>query len=328
MSDKMREFVAEVKQLCKDFSDQRDRPYMGDVHAALDGLYEQWQAAQSAAVPVLSVWYGEMPESNGKSNWTALLCRDGDVGSGITIERSEYPDRVRYEADRVRFLIGEINEEPCVLDYDAEKHSGYVKAETAAVPVVRDVVAYAPNWAVAKLTGEMGTKPDYGVHAALYVADERGPVAGCTPLIIQPTTSITAAELERLQQCEDVLRSLACSLAVGGYIAVHVNPAAFEKKIRAGIDMLLAPLTDELDALREKGAQVDVLRKALQSIADMDMPVDIVDVMSCLERETACIASAAIDAAIAGEKKAAATYAGPSSTACDDQLSAGVGEEI
>lgn len=53
MSDKMREFVAEVKQLCKDFSDQRDRPYMGDVHAALDGLYEQWQAAQSAAVPVV-----------------------------------------------------------------------------------------------------------------------------------------------------------------------------------------------------------------------------------------------------------------------------------
>jgi len=50
MTDTMREFVDEVKQLCKDFSDQRDRPYMGDVHAALDGLYEQWQAAQSVPV--------------------------------------------------------------------------------------------------------------------------------------------------------------------------------------------------------------------------------------------------------------------------------------
>lgn len=47
MTDKMREFVDEVKQLCKDFSDQRDRPYMGDVHAALDGLYEQWQSTHS-----------------------------------------------------------------------------------------------------------------------------------------------------------------------------------------------------------------------------------------------------------------------------------------
>ena len=28
-TDKMREFVDEVKQLCKDFSDQRDRPYTG-----------------------------------------------------------------------------------------------------------------------------------------------------------------------------------------------------------------------------------------------------------------------------------------------------------
>lgn len=31
-------FAAEVKQLCKDFSDLRDRPYMGDVTAAIDSL--------------------------------------------------------------------------------------------------------------------------------------------------------------------------------------------------------------------------------------------------------------------------------------------------
>lgn len=80
----------------------------------------------------LTVWYGEMPESNGKTNYTAILRRkeagsllDG-LSSGITIARSEYPDRVRYEADRMRFLIGELEVEPDILAYDAEKHSGYV----------------------------------------------------------------------------------------------------------------------------------------------------------------------------------------------------------
>jgi hypothetical protein len=72
----------------------------------------------------LTVWYGSLPESNGKSNFTAILHR-GDVTRGITIERSEYPDRVRYEADRMRWMIGELAQEPFILDYDADKHSGY-----------------------------------------------------------------------------------------------------------------------------------------------------------------------------------------------------------
>jgi len=81
--------------------------------------------------PELAVWCGPMPESNGKSNFTAVLMRKGDslldgLTSGITIARSEYPDRVRYEADCVRYLIGELTEPPCVLDYDADMHSGYV----------------------------------------------------------------------------------------------------------------------------------------------------------------------------------------------------------
>lgn len=74
----------------------------------------------------LTVWYGSMPETNGKSNWTATLCRDGDVTRGFTIARSEYPDRVRYEADCMRYLIGETAEKPDILTYDAVKHSGYV----------------------------------------------------------------------------------------------------------------------------------------------------------------------------------------------------------
>ncbi|MCY1167800.1 hypothetical protein D9M73_77730 [compost metagenome] len=79
--------------------------------------------AKPADVPVaLSVWYGKMPESNGRNNWTAILHR-GDMSEGYTIDRSEYPDRVRYEADRVRFLIGETAEAPCILDYNADERT-------------------------------------------------------------------------------------------------------------------------------------------------------------------------------------------------------------
>ncbi len=65
----------------------------------------------------LTVWFGSMPESNGKTNWTAILHR-GDIAEGLTLARSEHHDRVRYEADRARYLIGELAKEPFILDYD------------------------------------------------------------------------------------------------------------------------------------------------------------------------------------------------------------------
>ena len=34
------QFAAAVKQLCKDFSDLQNRPYMGDVYAQIDALYQ------------------------------------------------------------------------------------------------------------------------------------------------------------------------------------------------------------------------------------------------------------------------------------------------
>jgi len=88
-------------------------------------LIEEVAYVRADAAPKLAVWYGPMPESNGKTNWTAIL-HNGDIATGITLDRSEYPDRVRYEADRARWLIGELAEEPFILDYDADKHSGYV----------------------------------------------------------------------------------------------------------------------------------------------------------------------------------------------------------
>lgn len=72
----------------------------------------------------LRVWLGPMPESNGKTNWTAIL-HNGDVTQGITLARSEYPDRVRYEADRVRWLLGDLDKKPFLMDYDTDLHSGY-----------------------------------------------------------------------------------------------------------------------------------------------------------------------------------------------------------
>lgn len=92
----------------------------------------------AAGKPELTVWYGSMPESNGKANWTAILHRKGEgrCMDGFTIDRSEYPGRVLYAADRVRYLIGEKSERPSILDYDADAHSGYVK--TGNSPVIPD----------------------------------------------------------------------------------------------------------------------------------------------------------------------------------------------
>jgi len=73
--------------------------------------------------PKLTVIVRSFPESNGKRNWTALLVRvekwDGLVGNcgGITIDRGEYWNRVAYESERARFLIGERDTEPFILDY-------------------------------------------------------------------------------------------------------------------------------------------------------------------------------------------------------------------
>lgn len=103
--------------------------------------------------PELTVWYGSMPETNGKTNWTAMLHRKGQhPWEGITIDLSEYPDRVRYEADRMRHLIGELADEPDILAYDADAHSGYVKPGNS--PVTPDGLVMMPK----KLTAENGAK--------------------------------------------------------------------------------------------------------------------------------------------------------------------------
>lgn len=94
-----------------------------------EALDPKWKAmAEDMLTRKLQVWEGEMPETNGKTNYTAILHR-GNIHEGITIDRSEYPDRVHYEADRMRWLIGDRSEQPDITQYDANKHSGYKEPE-------------------------------------------------------------------------------------------------------------------------------------------------------------------------------------------------------
>lgn len=73
--------------------------------------------------PRLTVRVTSFPESNGKRNWTALLVRlepwRGLIGNcgGITIARGELWNRVAYEAECARALLGERDTEPHILDY-------------------------------------------------------------------------------------------------------------------------------------------------------------------------------------------------------------------
>ncbi|WP_048223841.1 hypothetical protein [Enterobacter quasiroggenkampii] len=147
-----------------------------DLYAHLPAR-EQWAAWEACRKAMLqgadgkhelTVWYGSMPESNGKANWTAILHRKGEgrCMDGFTIDHSEYPGRVLYAADRVRYLIGEKSERPSILDYDADAHSGYVK--TGNSPVIPDGWVMVP----AEPTEEMCDVGHVGVDVLTGVTDE------------------------------------------------------------------------------------------------------------------------------------------------------------
>ena len=113
-------------------------------------LMRELREVRRAKPVTLSVWYGAMPESNGRENWTAMLHRKGaHPWEGIMIDRSEYPGRALYEADRMRFLIGEIDVEPDILAYDSETHSGY--AEKLNQPVSETERTYQNSFTDAEL---------------------------------------------------------------------------------------------------------------------------------------------------------------------------------
>ena len=84
--------------------------------------------------PRLRVHLRGYPESNGKRNWTALLKRaesgfPGLVGTngGIVFSYGEYWNRVAFDAERARYLIGDRASEPHILSYatDMETSEGW-----------------------------------------------------------------------------------------------------------------------------------------------------------------------------------------------------------
>jgi hypothetical protein len=76
--------------------------------------------------PQLTVRVVSRPESNGKRNWSAEFVRTtpfhGLVGSAgaISICVGECWNRVAYEAERARVLLGERESEPLILDYGSD----------------------------------------------------------------------------------------------------------------------------------------------------------------------------------------------------------------
>lgn len=90
---------------------------------SLHDLYDSQGKAVLIVVADSQPHTGGMGQVRGEANQRAMnLGKEyTDLDGDGTIDRSEYPDRVCYEADRVRFVIGEIDKEPWVLDYDADK---------------------------------------------------------------------------------------------------------------------------------------------------------------------------------------------------------------
>jgi len=104
-----------ITQTQVDFIVSCPQPYR--VRTFFDNLRPN--TARPSQARELSVWFGPMPESNGKSNWTAILHK-GDLAAGFQFGRSEYKDRVRYDADSMRHLIGELPNKPDILAYDGD----------------------------------------------------------------------------------------------------------------------------------------------------------------------------------------------------------------
>jgi hypothetical protein len=109
-----------------------------------------------SAQPKLTVTLQSFPESNGKRNWTAMIVRTEKWGGliancgGITVARGEFWNRVAYEAERAKLLIGERETEPCILDYGddittphewrGEVYGGYTIDEGKQIAKAQEVV--------------------------------------------------------------------------------------------------------------------------------------------------------------------------------------------
>lgn len=83
--------------------------------------------------PELEVVIKSFPESNGKQNWAAMLVRKDrswkglySTSGGITISRGEYWNRVAYDAERTKFLIGAVSTEPALRTTCTTQRNPYI----------------------------------------------------------------------------------------------------------------------------------------------------------------------------------------------------------
>lgn len=95
-----------------------------DLEQAQDGGWAAAPIIMGGGQPLLKVEIHRYPESNGKTNWTALLLRQepfkGLVGTGggmVLASEPYYWNRAAYYAERCKFLLGMRDTEPFILDY-------------------------------------------------------------------------------------------------------------------------------------------------------------------------------------------------------------------
>lgn len=87
------EFVDAVKQLCNDFSDRQNRPYMGDVTAALDGLLEHEGFSVAARQPVGEVVAYRLVTGDPKRKWMAV---QGFPPVGVQRQAADHGWQIEY----------------------------------------------------------------------------------------------------------------------------------------------------------------------------------------------------------------------------------------
>lgn len=81
--------------------------------------------------------------------------------------------------------------------------------------------------------------------------------------------------LDRAEAAEEVLRSLASYLSVGGYNAPMMRADMFERKIRDGIDLLLRPSQAENERLRDEWKRLkQVLVGTIRALAEAKAEVE------------------------------------------------------
>lgn len=101
-------------------------PSNTDILQLIADAVTHFGAMPMGVQPRLEVNFNAWPESNGKTNWTVILRRtgkwDGLVGNsgGIMLARGELWNRIAYEAECARYLIGERATEPSILDYSED----------------------------------------------------------------------------------------------------------------------------------------------------------------------------------------------------------------